>query len=133
MLTAMSQTVSAHGFGSRFLRAVGRPLSRVRLGFEVVSVVSLIAAGVWFVVAGWGEFSNVAAITAFVVVGFTSGVLVLPLSVSARHWPAVGAAVVSVVTPTGFAYLPNLLMVAVAVIEVRLAIAARVVSEQATT
>lgn len=108
---------------------MGGPLSRVRLGFEVVSVVSLVTVGVWFVVAGWGEFTNVAAIIAFVVVGFAGAVLVLPLTISARHWAAAGAAAVSVATPTGFAYLPNLLMVAVAVIEVRLAIAVRPASE----
>jgi hypothetical protein len=101
------------------------PLRRLRLGIEVVSALALVVFGLWFVGAGWGEFTNVAAIAALTMVGLVGAVLVIPFTLTTRHWAAAGAAVLSIVTPTGFAYLPNMLMVGVAILEVRLAVLVR--------
>ncbi|HAX81543.1 MAG TPA: hypothetical protein DCY40_03110 [Actinobacteria bacterium] len=98
---------------------------RLRFGFEVVSALAVLTVGLWFAVAGWGEFTNVAAVATFLVVGVAGAMLVVPLTVAARHWAAAGAAFAAVLTPSGFAYLPNLLMAVVAIIEIRLAIVAR--------
>ena len=101
------------------------PLRRLRLGIEIASTLALIVFGLWFIGAGWGEFTNVAAIAALSTVGLVGAVLVIPFALTARHWAAAGAAVLSIATPTGFAYLPNVVMVGVAILEVRLAVLAR--------
>jgi hypothetical protein len=58
-------------------------------------------------------------------VGLVGAILVIPFTLTARHWAAARAAVLWMVTPTGFAYLPNVLMVGVAILEFRLAVLAR--------
>lgn len=92
-----------------------------RLPSHIVSIVAVILVGAWFLIHGWDEFTNVAAIGGLAVLGFAGALLVLPLSLWGKHWAAAASAVVDMVTPSAFAYPPNLLMIVVALLEARVA------------
>ncbi len=93
--------------------------------FTSLAAGATVAVGFAVLVAGWGDFSNPVAIFTLAAVGMSAAIAAIVLSASGRHaWAAV-AALVAVVTPTGFAYLPNLAMFVAAINEMRHAVARR--------
>lgn len=99
-----------------------RSQSRSLLVLKMLAVVSLIVVGTYVMgsVLLDPTGNNVAALASMAAVGMLSGAASLRLSLAERHGWAAVAALMSIVTPTGFAYLPNLAMLAFAVDEVRL-------------
>jgi hypothetical protein len=87
--------------------------------FEAVSVLAVLAVGVVFTITGWDDFvgSGRFWVLVLLLVGGVSALAVIPLSGAGHHAGAGAVAIVAVVTPTGFAYPVNILMVIVAAIE----------------
>lgn len=88
--------------------------------FEWLSVIAIIASGVWFLIDSWGtlEPSGRVWVGTAAIVGIGSAASVIPFSRGGHHAFAATASIVAVLTPTGFAYAANILMVIVAVIEI---------------
>jgi nitric oxide reductase large subunit len=95
--------------------------SRMRTFVAIVGAVTTIAVGVWFVVDAQGSMTNTAAVYGSAVFGIAGAVATPFLVARDDHVLAALAAFVAVVTPAGFAYLPNLLMVGIGLNELRLA------------
>ena len=100
--------------------AAGAARSRPLLGWgEGLSVAAVLITGVAFAVVGWDEFvgSGRAWVVVLLAVGGAAAAAVVPLSRAGNHGAAALAALTALVTPTGFAYPVNALMVVVAVVE----------------
>jgi len=101
-------------------RVAGSAWSGPLLGwFEALSVAAVLITGAAFTVVGWEEFvgSGRAWVVVLLAVGGAAAAAVVPLSRAGNHGAAALAALVALVTPTGFAYPVNTLMVVVAVVE----------------
>jgi hypothetical protein len=94
---------------------------RLRTAVALLGAVTTAAVGVWFVVDAQGTMTNAGAIYGMAVVGI-AGAVANPFLVARNHHVlAALAAFVAVVTPAGFAYVPNILMVGIGLNELRLA------------
>ena len=109
---------------TRSFPVVGRSIDP-SLVFTSFAAAATVAVGFAVLVSGWGDMSNPAAIFILAAVGMSAAIAAIVLSASGRHGWAAAAALVAVVTPTGFAYLPNLAMLVAAINEIRHAIARR--------
>lgn len=94
---------------------------RPRTLVAIVGAVATIAVGVWFAVAAQGNMTNTAAVYGLALAGIAGAVATPFLVARDHHVLAALTAFVAVVTPAGFAYLPNLLMVGIGFNELRLA------------
>jgi hypothetical protein len=87
--------------------------------FEALAIGLLIATGLGFTIVGWSTFEGTGRtwVLLALLVGLLSAIAVIPLRNGGHHVAAAAAALISIVTPTGFAYVANLLMIFVAIIE----------------
>jgi hypothetical protein len=87
--------------------------------FEALSAAAVLITGAALTVVGWDELAGSGRAWGVVLlaVGGAAAAAVVPLSRSGNHGAAALAALVALVTPTGFAYPVNALMVVVAVVE----------------
>lgn len=109
---------------NRSLPVVNRPIDS-SLVFVFLAAGATVGVGLAVLVTAWGDMSNPLAIVTLAVIGMLAAVAAVALSASGRHGWAAAAAVVAAITPTGFAYLPNLAMLVAAMNEMRRAYQSR--------
>jgi hypothetical protein len=95
------------------------PTGAVANWFETISVVAVIVAGIAFTVAGWDQFVGAGRVwvVLLLLIGVAAAAAIAPLRRTGHHALAGVAATISLVTPTGFAYLANMLMIVVVMVE----------------
>lgn len=104
-----------------------RPLGP-SLVFIALAAIATVGVGLAVLVTGWDDMSNPVAIFMLAGVGMVAAMAAVALSASGCHGWAAAAALVAAVTPTGFAYLPNLAMLVAAANELRHALRRRPLS-----
>jgi hypothetical protein len=107
----------------------------VLLGFEGCAAAVTVGVGLWFALTAWPEFSgwNQAFIVTSGTVGMTAAIAVPPLSRRNRHGFAALCATAAALTPTGFAYIGNILMIVVAGLEAAYGLAIRLGQKRTPT